>query len=99
MFHMARTEGRRARRKFTDEFKASVVRLVLDEGKPAGAVARELKLTDSAVREWAEPGGTLPALQLIMGHSSIEMTQRYARPSDEAVMREAARIGEAGTGR
>jgi integrase len=33
-----------------------------------------------------------------MGHSSIEMTQRYARLSDEAVMREAARIGEAGTG-
>jgi transposase len=49
---LAKTEERRARRKFTDEFKASVVRLVLDEGKPAGAVARELDLTDSAVREW-----------------------------------------------
>jgi transposase len=49
---MAKTGGRRARRKFTDEFKAGVVRLVLDEGKTAGAVARELDLTDSAVREW-----------------------------------------------
>jgi transposase len=49
---MAKTEERRARRKFTDEFKAGVVRLVLDEGKTAGAVARELDLTDSAVREW-----------------------------------------------
>lgn len=49
---MAKTEVRRARRKFTDEFKAGVVRLVLDEGKTAGAVARELDLTDSAVREW-----------------------------------------------
>ncbi len=52
MSRMAKTEVRRARRKFTDEFKAGVVRLVLDEGKTAGAVARELDLTDSAVREW-----------------------------------------------
>jgi len=52
MSRMAKTEGRRARRKFTAEFKAGVVRLVLDEGKTAGAVARELDLTDSAVREW-----------------------------------------------
>jgi transposase len=52
MSRMAKTEGRRSRRKFTDEFKAGVVRLVLDEGKTAGAVARELDLTDSAVRAW-----------------------------------------------
>jgi len=52
MSRMAKTEGRRTRRKFTDEFKAGVVRLVLDEGKSAGAVARELDLTDSAVRAW-----------------------------------------------
>src|SRR5215470_15510990 len=52
MSRMAKTEARRARRRFTDEFKAGVVRLVLDEGKPAGAVARELELTDSAVRAW-----------------------------------------------
>ena len=29
MSSMAKTEGRRARRRFTDEFKAGVVRLVL----------------------------------------------------------------------
>ena len=52
MSRMAKTEGRRSRRRFTDEFKAGVVRLVLDEGKTAGAVARELNLTDSAVRAW-----------------------------------------------
>jgi transposase len=49
---MAKTEGRRARRKFTDEFKAGVIRLVLDEGKTAGAVVRDLDLTESAVRAW-----------------------------------------------
>ena len=52
MSRMAKTEGRRARRKFSEEFKAGVVRLVLDEGRPAGAVARELDLTESAVRVW-----------------------------------------------
>jgi transposase len=52
MSRMAKTAGRRARRRFTDEFKAGVVRLVLDEGKTAGAVARELDLTESAVRIW-----------------------------------------------
>ncbi len=48
--------------------------------------------------QWLERGGSLAALQQVLGHASIEMTQRYARLSDEAVMREAARIGEAGTG-
>jgi len=52
MSHMAKTEERRPRRKFADEFKAGAVRLVLDEGKTAGAVARELDLTESALREW-----------------------------------------------
>jgi hypothetical protein len=30
----AKQAGRRAKRQFTDEFKAGAVRLVLDEGKP-----------------------------------------------------------------
>lgn len=52
MSRMSKTEGRRLRRKFSEEFKAGVVRLVLDEGRTAGAVARELDLTESAVRVW-----------------------------------------------
>jgi transposase len=35
-----------------DEFKASAVRLVLDEGKSVSAVARDLDLTASALQEW-----------------------------------------------
>jgi transposase len=46
--------GRRARRQFTDEFKAGAVRLVLDEGRTVGAVARELDLTETAFRKWVE---------------------------------------------
>ena len=45
-------DGRRARRQFTEEFMAGAVRLVLDEGKTIGAVARELDLTPSSLRNW-----------------------------------------------
>ena len=51
---MADTPTRRTRRQFTDEFKASAVRLVLDEGKSVGAAARDLDLTETALREWVK---------------------------------------------
>ena len=51
---MADTPTRRARRQFTDEFKASAVRLVLDESKTVGAAARDLDLTETALREWVK---------------------------------------------
>jgi transposase len=44
--------ARRERRRFSEEFKAGAVRLVLDEGKTVGAVARELDLTASALAAW-----------------------------------------------
>jgi transposase len=46
--------GRRPRRRFSDEFKEGAVRLVLDEGKTVGAVARELDLTASALMLWVQ---------------------------------------------
>ena len=49
---MADTPQRRPRRQFTDEFKAGAVRLVLEEGKTVGAAARDLDLTETALREW-----------------------------------------------
>ena len=50
---MAETpKRRRPRRRFDDDFKAQAVRLVLDEGKSVGAVARDLDLTETALRTW-----------------------------------------------
>ena len=52
MSGMAKTNGHRSRRVFTEEFRAGAVRLVLDEGKSVAAVARDLDLTASALRTW-----------------------------------------------
>lgn len=52
MSTMAANGSRRVRRQFTEEFRTQAVRLVLDEGKTVGAVARELDLTASALRQW-----------------------------------------------
>ena len=43
---------RRSRRRFSEEFKTGAVRLVVDEGKTVGGVARDLDLTESALRTW-----------------------------------------------
>ena len=48
----AETRSRRIRRKYTDGFTQQAVRLVLDEEKSVGAVARELDLTASALADW-----------------------------------------------
>jgi len=54
MSAMADTRSRRARRRFTDEFKQQAVRLVLDEDKGVAAVARELDLVPSALGAWVK---------------------------------------------
>jgi transposase len=51
---MVNGKKRRARRSFTDEFRAGAVRLVLDEGKSISQVARDLDLTASALGSWVE---------------------------------------------
>jgi transposase len=44
--------SRRPRQQFDDDYKGQAVRLVLDEGKTVGSVARDLDLTETALREW-----------------------------------------------
>jgi transposase len=45
---------KRQRRSFTPEFKAETVKLVLVEKKSIPQVARDLDLTESAVRQWVK---------------------------------------------
>src|SRR5690349_13029013 len=45
---------RRPRRSFSDEFKAGAVQRVLEGGKTIPQVARDLDLTESALRAWVE---------------------------------------------
>ena len=54
MATMAGSKARRTRRSFTDDYKTSAVRLVLDEGKTFAAAARDLGLTESSLRNWVE---------------------------------------------
>lgn len=49
---------KRARRKFTAEYKAEVVRLVRDGGKTVRQVSRDLDLTETAVRHWVSQAAT-----------------------------------------
>src|SRR2546425_13110005 len=44
--------AKRKRRAFTTEFKAQAVRIVRESGKSVGVVARELDLTETALRSW-----------------------------------------------
>jgi transposase len=44
----------RPRRFFPPEYKAEVVELIHSTGKTVGQVARELDLTETAVREWVK---------------------------------------------
>jgi len=40
------------RRKFMDEFKQDTVRLIRESGKTVAQIARDLDLSESAVRNW-----------------------------------------------
>jgi transposase len=59
---------RRARRVFTPEFKADVVRLCRDGGEKPNVVSNRLGLTESSVRNWVKQaevnavGGTAEAM-------------------------------------
>jgi len=48
---------KRARRKFTAEYKAEVVRLVRDGGKTIRQVSRYLYMTETAFRHWFKQAG------------------------------------------
>ena len=50
--------AKRKRRSFSSEYKAEVVKLIEDGGKSLGQVARDLDLTETAVRRWVAQSET-----------------------------------------
>ena len=46
--------SQKPRRKFTAEQKAEAVRIVEESGKPISRVAKEMGLTESALRNWVK---------------------------------------------
>lgn len=46
--------SQKPRRTFTDEQKAEAVQIVHQSGKPVSQVAREMGLTESALRKWVK---------------------------------------------
>jgi transposase len=49
---VAMEQQRRPRRSFPDEYKAEVIELCRTSGKSIAAVARDLDLSETAVRRW-----------------------------------------------
>ena len=62
-------------------------------GKTAGVRWHFHQLRHTFACRWLEQGGSKDALQKILGHSTIRMTERYGQLSDEAVFAEAKRLG------
>jgi transposase len=54
MARMSEATRKRARRSFTEEFKAGAVRLVLDEGKSLSQVGRDLDVAQSVIGTWVK---------------------------------------------
>ena len=76
-----RTKSRRPKRVFDDEFKVQAVRLVLDERRTVGAVARDLDLTASALRIWVDRA------RADRTHGKTGLTTASVRSSPDSVRR------------
>jgi transposase-like protein len=83
------SKARRTRRSFTDDYKAGAVRLVLDEGRTVAAAARDLGLTESALRNWVEQARA----DRTHGKTGLTTAEReeLARPTADCLARDGAR--------
>ena len=57
---MAKRKVRRARRAFSAEFKADAVRLCQVGDRKVGEVAKDLDLTETALRDWVKRADEAP---------------------------------------
>ena len=90
------TGNRRPRRAFTEEFKADVVELCRQEGRTVSSVARDLGLTETAVRRWVSqadgPNGAPEKLPKSEREELIELRRqvRSLQKDKEILMKAAA---------
>lgn len=78
---------------YTETSSSDFARIVRRLSGVEGFHAHRLRHTFAS--QWLERGGSLAAVQQILGHASIETTQRYARLTDEHVRAEAERLADA----
>ena len=66
------------RRVFTDEQKAEAVRIVNQSGKPVSQVAKEMGLTETALRNWIIGHGSKNGLLGLHFHDKVSHPLRMA---------------------
>jgi transposase len=84
---MTTTKMRRARRQFTDEYKAAAVKLVLDEGRTPHSVAADLDLTESALRLWVERAKASPGRSASAAMTTTEREELARLRKENRVLR------------
>ncbi len=76
---------KRHRRKFTDEFKVETVKLIRESGRTVGSVARELDLTETAVRDWVKKAERSGAANTLSADERAEL-RRLRKENQELRM-------------
>lgn len=81
---MLKSNKRRPRRTFTKKYKDQVVTLIRESGRSVGAVAHELGLTVSAVRQWVhqavvDEGGGPPGALTTADKGELTKLRREVR--------------------
>lgn len=74
--------SKKVRRSFTPEFKAEAVALIKASGKSVGQVAKDLGLTETALREWARraaKGGSLGGPMSLGEREELERLRKEVR--------------------
>jgi transposase len=67
--------SRRARRSFSESYKAEAVALVKKSGKSVGQLAKELDLTETSLRQWVENAKKASTVEPLVLSERAELEQ------------------------